>query len=409
MIHIETDSNIGYYYDETINRIRDYSAEMINSKLDWSNPQIGQISIEMINRCNGECSFCPANRHVDTRKMLIMDDMLLEKIVKDIKQMNYMGQVCLSINNEPLLDPSFVNRVKYIRKELKNNRIVFYTNGTLFNGEKMKDLLAITDQIIIDNYSNGDERLSPNLKNSLLDNYKAISDSNCEVSIVMQNPSLVKLNRGGQAPNRRESNISWHHMCARPFWEFSIVPNGDVIVCCHDVYSKIVLGNVRENSISEIWNSDSYVEFRKAMAQGKRDRIPMCRECDQVSVRTPNNAGEIYYAIKNVLLEKIKEGYTLEISEEDSRGRLIEMFCKKEGILLGKGNQNRRIVIASEARFIKEFRPEETFTIEEGLEDIMQVLQPFSSNKIISLKKVLRSMFKHQSASDEFYEFIVNH
>ena len=32
-------------------------------------PLFSSIEIEVINRCNGECPFCPVNRHIDPRKL----------------------------------------------------------------------------------------------------------------------------------------------------------------------------------------------------------------------------------------------------------------------------------------------------------------------------------------------------
>ena len=34
------------------------------------------VEIEIINRCNGECSFCPVNRYTDPRRLKRMDSQL---------------------------------------------------------------------------------------------------------------------------------------------------------------------------------------------------------------------------------------------------------------------------------------------------------------------------------------------
>lgn len=52
-----------------------------------------------------------------------------------------------------------------------------------------------------------------------------------------------------------------------------IMPNGDVVPC---PYHKLVLGNVREQSLAEIWNNEKYVKLRRMI---KKDLLPGCSRC----------------------------------------------------------------------------------------------------------------------------------
>lgn len=67
-------------------------------------------------------------------------------------------------------------------------------------------------------------------------------------------------------------------VCPFP-WQYMVVHwNGDVVPCCRDHSGALVLGNVKEKSLQEIWASDDYSRFRQMMAEG-RDLNPMCNEC----------------------------------------------------------------------------------------------------------------------------------
>lgn len=41
--------------------------------------------------------------------------------------------------------------------------------------------------------------------------------------------------------------------------------NGDIVVCCYDLVSKLPMGNIHEQSLQEIWNSKKYQGLRKSI------------------------------------------------------------------------------------------------------------------------------------------------
>ena len=56
-------------------------------------------------------------------------------------------------------------------------------------------------------------------------------------------------------------------ICDYPFTHFEINnPDGDVTFCCNH---NMVMGNINDNTIEEIWNSDKYQEVRKKFLDGK--------------------------------------------------------------------------------------------------------------------------------------------
>ena len=307
----------------------DVSARIFNNqmKLDIL-PLIRQVGIETFNRCNGNCSFCPANKNDDTRKPEFMDERLFDKILMELKEMNYEGQFCMSINNEPLLDERLKTFVTKLRKKFPKNHVVIYTNGTMMTKEKLFFLLENMDEICIDNYD-PEYHTIPKLKTLFTNYWKKINQSKCKVTLLYQNPNSKMLNRGGQAPNNRvkeDSNI-FTHPCLRVFWEFNIVPNGDVIACCHDVNSRIVLGNVYKNTISEIWYGEKYKELRKLMLTNKRPSIEMCRVCDQISTSIPYNKEKEIETFDNLIKDKIQNGSSIYI--EPGYKALIAYFSRR--------------------------------------------------------------------------------
>jgi radical SAM protein with 4Fe4S-binding SPASM domain len=66
--------------------------------------------------------------------------------------------------------------------------------------------------------------------------------------------------------------------CIYPWIHMYVNPDGSVLPCCVGEYDKH-LGNVRENTIEEIWNNDRYKQLRRNMLEGKK--CDTCRACYQ--------------------------------------------------------------------------------------------------------------------------------
>ena len=56
-------------------------------------------------------------------------------------------------------------------------------------------------------------------------------------------------------------------------------PDGVVTPCCLDSNREMVMGNIKENSIKDIWKNELYQDMRKKHLAGKIDEIPTCKKC----------------------------------------------------------------------------------------------------------------------------------
>lgn len=65
-----------------------------------------------------------------------------------------------------------------------------------------------------------------------------------------------------------------------PFaWQYVVVQwNGDVVACCRDYNTVNLMGNVKNESLTDIWNGKAYTEFRKNMISGDY-KNPICGPC----------------------------------------------------------------------------------------------------------------------------------
>ena len=61
--------------------------------------------------------------------------------------------------------------------------------------------------------------------------------------------------------------------------------DGTVVPCCFDFNGSFVLGDVKKQTLQEIWNSRAFSYFRKAHSARNPKLIPICGDCDQIMVK----------------------------------------------------------------------------------------------------------------------------
>ncbi len=258
--------------DDTKDAIRNY-VEIVKNKT----PLFKYIEIETINRCNGTCSFCPVNRNADPRVEHMMEDTLFYKIIDELADIDYSGELSLFSNNEPLLDDRIVEFHKYTRAKLPNARIHMFTNGTLMTIEIFKELIECLDELIIDNYMQKLQLIKP--VKSIVDYIEEHPELRRKVTVVLRKQEEILTSRGGAAPNRKKVLNYDNEKCALPFEQMIIRPTGEVSLCCNDPLGKSTLGDVSKDSLTDVWYGEEYANVRKKLAQG-RGQMEQCKYCD---------------------------------------------------------------------------------------------------------------------------------
>jgi radical SAM protein with 4Fe4S-binding SPASM domain len=99
--------------------------------------------------------------------------------------------------------------------------------------------------------------------------------------------SLVNLSKPSEAPER-----TLYTLCHQPWVNFTIDFAGRVVGCCRDLRSEYVLGNLLEESATQIWNGEKMMTLRRALTEKRPQDIGICKACDvpwqgSYSGRTP--------------------------------------------------------------------------------------------------------------------------
>lgn len=240
-------------------------------------PLFNHIEVETINRCNGNCSFCPVNRSSDPREKAIMTEELFKKIVHQLAEIDYDGRFTTFSNNEPLLDERIVALNQYAREHLPHARMHLFTNGTLFTLDKFIALTDILDELVIDNYQQNLELIKPCRE---IEAYcKDHPELGKKVTIVLRKPDEILTSRGGTSPNRKELVQYGKDRCILPYKQMVVRPDGKVSLCCNDAVGKYTLGDVNKESLLDIWYGAKFQMVRKCLYEG-RENWGNCKFCD---------------------------------------------------------------------------------------------------------------------------------
>lgn len=242
-------------------------------------PELQQVQIETINKCNGICKFCPGNKIDDTRIRTLMNDSLFHSIIFQLKEMDFSHTLVMQCNNEPLLDPQILERVKYARENLPNAYIVMYTNGNLLNYDKINSLITNLDMLYIDNYYSTSriDRVNPATK-LVYEYIKDHPEHSDRVTVIFNRIDAKRGSRAGLATNRKFVHLK--SICNYPFTDMNIMPDGKLTMCCNDTMAFTEIGDLNKESIKDAFNNFSYRSIRKEMLRGGRQEIYRCHNCD---------------------------------------------------------------------------------------------------------------------------------
>lgn len=67
--------------------------------------------------------------------------------------------------------------------------------------------------------------------------------------------------------------------CNKISSQMAVFPNGDVSYCCYNCFHDPVLGNVRDNSLREIWYGELATRYRSLWFSGRKQEVPLCNAC----------------------------------------------------------------------------------------------------------------------------------
>ncbi len=262
--------------------------QIVKEKLQFFEafPLFSIVEFNIAGNCNRNCSFCPVSNpeiYKKTNEFLAIN--LFEKIISDLKDINYSGKILFSAFSEPLLHKQIDKLIFIAKNNLPNSRIEIVSNGDLLTEKKLKQLYESgLDTINISLYD-GKEQIDKfkNMSKDLPEDFVVLrrryyEDGNFGITI-SNRTGLIDSNLFRDRNENAIFELPLKEKCYYPFYMILVDYNGDLLLCPHDWSKKAIIGNLITENIIELWKSKKLESIRKSLSKSNRNFEP-CKSCD---------------------------------------------------------------------------------------------------------------------------------
>lgn len=279
------------------------------------------LHLELTNLCNANCVFCPYQ--FQKRAIETMSDEVFEKALSDFIAEGGGSVTLTPIVGDALIDPDFMARVAKIRSQDKVDRVRLITNAILVQRHGAREIVNSGIDFIGISTSGFDQATYERVYRSkqyvkMRDNVLSLLEENEKIGRRVKISLLLRSDRtleslkedpdfkdvmkfdphisyyntfaslGGvisdslldnmhtrDAPVKRET-------CKKLYDSPVVLPDGKVLACdcfaAMDAIDDLGIGNIREESLGDIWRSHRLTKIRESFYNGTVN--PTCARCD---------------------------------------------------------------------------------------------------------------------------------
>ncbi len=275
-----------------------------------------EIQVETNTACNATCIMCP---YPEVSKELPQGRMSLEMyddILRQCEGQRHLWRLEPFLNNEPFTDTRMCELIARTKARLPHITLTVTTNGSLlfpkvtdqlvktgldgiwfsFNGatkETYERIMGLKFDVVKRNidYLLDVKPESLRVFTNMIETEPMRGEIEENIrywqSRGVQSGSSPLVNRAGNVKNFVELNYKTVapkpvRLCDLLYRKMYIGYNGDALLCCMDWRRKVVLGNVGQQSIREIWQGEPYQHYRRLHEEGRVAELRLCNDCTYV-------------------------------------------------------------------------------------------------------------------------------
>lgn len=261
------------------------------------------IYVEPTNVCNFECSFCPQGLG-DYKERSGYDQhmplYLFRKVIDEIISFGGVTSLKLYFFGEPLLHPQFGEMVRIAGQA--SSRVEVTTNGTPLNTEKAQNMIDGGVHYLRVSIYEEYRKYWPLILRNVARLRKMRDDQGKTKPYIFAKcfhaadvPALAEIYAGIADEVGAESLHSigsdcipverltgTQKACAYPFYTLVVKANGDVVPCCVAWETSLVVGNVKNDTLLDIWRGEKLARIHRLHLEGNRKSLSACANCDTI-------------------------------------------------------------------------------------------------------------------------------
>ena len=271
------------------------------------------IYVEPTNRCNLSCDFCPQSLDDYEEKTGARQDMpllLYRKVMNEIREMG-IKSLKLYFFGEPLLHPEITLMLHIATSACA--RVELTTNGmalTRKNAQAILDsglhylrisLYNVKPELVMRNIDRlmamrrEQEKALPIVAVKVF-NRDEFEAARAMYSGIVDEVIIEGLHTiGSEFVQISTQPRASHIACPYPFYNLVVKSNGDVVPCCVAWEDSLVVGNVRTQTLAEIWAGPALARIHRLHLEGRRTELAACAKCDTL-FNCPDNVDSLTVA-----------------------------------------------------------------------------------------------------------------
>lgn len=271
------------------------------------------LNLEPTNRCNLSCIWCVAS---SARPQGFLELALARRVLDQAASAG-VREIRFFLAGEPLLHPKIHELVSMAK--IRKLRTVIHSNAMLLTREKSEALISAgLDEISFSVNGLTHEEISQNQPGAELDVMVShirdfLTQTRDTSSLhplvilqIIQHPTelrkpldwdRIRALFGEPGPDRilRLAPHSWagqlsgdaaaargtrYHPC-QPLWQgMSVAWDGRVFLCCGDLNGRVVIGDLRQERLMDVWNGQRLNGIRQHVVKNDRSALALCSGCD---------------------------------------------------------------------------------------------------------------------------------